>query len=138
MAAESVPTETSVCPAQKVLQLGGLVRAYANPVAELPVGDPETMLGDSPWRDLLQDQFAVVPAAVRRLRRIAIGVEEPPEDGLRLSRKDPTGSVDHEHSMPRELHLISYHLPLVLQHDLINDIELEDDHGPRRSRRSPG
>lgn len=111
---------------------------YANPVAELPVDDRETMFGDSPWSDLLQDQFAVVPAAVRWPRRIALRVEEPPKDGLVLGSRSPARPVDHEHSVSRELRLVSSHLPVILHHDLVNDIELEDDHGPRGGRRSPG
>ena len=112
--------EASVRPAQKVLQLGGFAESYPNPVVELPVDDRETMLRDAPRRDLLQDQFGVVPGAVRWLRWIAQGVEEPPKYGLLSSWGSHSGPVDHEHAVARELCLVSHHLPVVLHHDLIN------------------
>jgi hypothetical protein len=131
-----MPADASVGSAQKILQLGGLAKRYANPVVELSVDDCETMLGQSSSRDLLQDQLAVVPAAIRRLWRIAIGVEEPPEDRYFGSLRSPLGLVDHEHAMSRKFCVIGSDLPVVLQHDLITNIELEDDHRSRRGGRS--
>jgi hypothetical protein len=67
-----VPADASVGSAQETFQLAGFAKSYANPVAELSVDNCETMLGDSPWRGFLQDQLVMVPAAARRLRRIAL------------------------------------------------------------------
>jgi hypothetical protein len=133
-----VPADASVGSAQKIFQLVGFAQSYANPVAELSVDNCETMLGDSPWRDFLQDQLVMVPAAARRLRRIALRVEKPPKDGHLRRWRSHISLVDHEHAMPGELSVISSHLPVVLHYNLITDIELEDDHRSRGNGWTPG
>src|SRR6476619_341622 len=95
------------------------------------------MLGHTSWRLFLHDQLVVLPAAMRRLRRVSKGVEEPPQDWRRRSRRDHISVVDHEHAVSGELLGISPHLPVVLQDYLTTDIQLENDHRSRRCCRSP-
>ena len=132
-----MPADASVRSTQKVLHLGAVIESYPKPVAELIVSDGEMMLSRSSGRRLLHDQLTVLPAAMRWLRRVSVGVEEPPEDRRRRSRRDHLNVVDHEHSVSRELLGVRPHLPVVLQHDLTTDVQLEDDHRPRRCRRGP-
>src|SRR5215207_8812617 len=135
----SVTTETPVRSPQNLFWLSGIVQIHANQIAQLFVGHGETMLGHSAWRGPVHDQLAVLPCAMSWLRRLALRVEEPPQH-RRLWRngRHIGGPIDHEHSVARELRTVGTHLPIVLHDDLITDIELENDHRPCRSRRTPG
>ncbi len=134
----SVTTETPINSPQKFFWLSGIVQVQANQITQLFVGDSETMLGDSSWHGPVHDQLALLPLAMSWLRRIARGIEEPPQNGRPWRSSRRVGPIDHEHSVAGELRTVGTHLPVVLHDDLITDIELENDHRSCRSRRTPG
>jgi hypothetical protein len=133
-----VTTETPIRSPQQLFWLSGIVQVHANQIAQLFVGDSETMLGDSSSHRPVHDQLAVLPRAMCWLRRITLGVEEPSQNRRPWRSSRRVGPIDHEHAVAGELRTVGTHLPVVLHDDLITDIELEDDHRSCCSRRTPG